>query len=105
LPPTNVPLPTADNPFATTNYDRLIVPCYTLGEYLSVSSKDDRLYTLWGDDRRSIRQPVSPLDPISGLTHRQEDVFFQALSLVAGAALPSIAGAAPQVQVTTAPDR
>ena len=33
LPPTNIPIPSASNPFATTNYDREISQCYALGEY------------------------------------------------------------------------
>jgi hypothetical protein len=32
---------------------------------------------LWGDARNSVTEPVNPLDPISGLTHSQQDVFFQ----------------------------
>jgi len=78
LPPTNVPLPTASQPFATTNYDRLIAPCYALGEYLSVTTgKGNNGYALWGDMRNSVEHPVDALDPLSGQTHSQADVFFQ----------------------------
>lgn len=77
LPPTNVPIPTASNPFATTNYDRNIAQCYALGEYQSVKDAHDGVYVLWGDTRNTVTQPVSPLDPLSGTTHPQEDVFFQ----------------------------
>jgi hypothetical protein len=79
LPPTNTPLPTAANPFQTTNYDRVIAECYALGEYLGVRMVNEQIYAVWGDDRRFIRQPVSKFDPISGQVHPQEDVFFQQL--------------------------
>jgi hypothetical protein len=79
LPPTNIPVPSSANPFDTTNYDRVIAQCYALGEYLAVRSVQQQIYTLWGDDRRLITQPVSKFDPISGQTHPQEDVFFQRL--------------------------
>jgi hypothetical protein len=79
LPPTNIPLPTKTNPFATTNYDRNIAQCYALGEYQSVKSADERVYVLWGDTRRTIKEPVNSLDPLSGVTHPREDVFFQAV--------------------------
>jgi hypothetical protein len=77
LPPTNIPIPTASNPFGTTNYDRNIAQCYALGEYQSNRSQNGKVYVLWGDTRNTIMQPVNPLDPISGLTHAKEDVFFQ----------------------------
>ncbi len=77
LPPTNIPIPTASNPFGTTNYDRNIAQCYALGEYQSNRSANGNVYVLWGDTRNTIMQPVNPLDPISGLKHPQEDVFFQ----------------------------
>jgi hypothetical protein len=81
LAPTNIPLPVFGNPFNTTNYDRQIAQCYCLGEYLSVRSKNDLVFALWGDGRNTVTQPVNPLDPISGQTHPQEDVFFQALKI------------------------
>lgn len=79
LPPTNIPIPIASNPFRTTNYDRNIAQCYALGEYQSVRAANDRVYVLWGDTRRTIKEPVNALDPLSGVTHPQEDVFFQAV--------------------------
>jgi hypothetical protein len=79
LAPTNNPIPTGANPFATTNYDRLIVPCYSLGEYLSVKSINGRQHVLWGDLRNSITEPVNPLSPLSGVTHSQQDVFYQSV--------------------------
>jgi hypothetical protein len=81
LAPTNIPLPTATNPFNTTNYDRQIQPCYDLGEYLSIRAADNTLFALWGDGRNTVTQPVNSLDPISGQKHPQEDVFFQALKI------------------------
>jgi hypothetical protein len=77
LPPTNVPIPNASNPFATTNYDRNIAQCYALGEYQSVKDAHDGTYALWGDTRNTVTEPVNIRDPLSGLTHPQEDVFFQ----------------------------
>ena len=79
LPPTNIPLPVALNPYQTTNYDRNITQCYALGEYQSARSAHGLVYALWGDSRNTVRQPVSALDPISGQTHPQMDVFFQAV--------------------------
>lgn len=77
LPPTNVPIPSASNPFATTNFDRVVAQCYALGEYQSALASNGRVYVLWGDTRNTVMQPVSSLDPISGKTHPQADVFFQ----------------------------
>ena len=73
LAPTNVRL-TANT---STNYDRTIQPCYMLGEYLSARSANGAVHILWGDGRNTVTQPVNPLDPISGQTHSQEDVFYQ----------------------------
>ena len=77
LPPTNIPIPSASDPFATTNYDRQIQPCYALGEYQSVTTANGSVYAGWGDTRNLVTEPTNPLDPISGQTHPQEDVFFQ----------------------------
>ena len=77
LPPTNIPIPTASNPFRTTNYDRNIVPCYALGEYLSARAANGQVYVEFGDTRNNITEPVDSLDPLSGQTHTQEDSFFQ----------------------------
>lgn len=77
LPPTNIPIPTLANPFAATNYDRQIAVCYALGEYQSVTTANGSVYAAWGDMRNQITEPVNALDPISGQTHSEEDVFFQ----------------------------
>jgi hypothetical protein len=77
LPPTNIPIPIPSNPFRTTNYDRNIQPCYALGEYLSARATNGQVYVEFGDTRNNITEPVDPLDPLSGQTHTQEDVFFQ----------------------------
>jgi hypothetical protein len=37
------------------------------------------LYALWGDCRNSVTHPINALDPLSGQTHPQQDVFFQAV--------------------------
>jgi hypothetical protein len=76
LPPTNVRLTNAPM-FLSTNYDRQIAQCYALGEYQSVISANGSVYVGWGDTRNSITEPVNSLNPISGQTHPQEDVFFQ----------------------------
>jgi hypothetical protein len=76
LPPTNIPL-TNGPTFTATNYDRQIAVCYALGEYQSVTTGNGTVYTGWGDTRNLVTEPVNPLDPISGQTHPQEDVFFQ----------------------------
>jgi hypothetical protein len=79
LPPTNIPIPSASNPFAATNYDRQIAVCYALGEYQSVTTANGSVYAAWGDMRNLLTEPVNALDPISGQTHSQQDVFFQKL--------------------------
>ncbi|WP_437720359.1 hypothetical protein [Sorangium sp. So ce861] len=79
LAPTNIPLdPPVDDDFLTTNFDRVVRPCYSLGEYLDVTSERRRLYSAWGDLRNLIREPRHPENPISGRRHSQADVFFQA---------------------------
>ena len=75
LPPTVVRLTAAPTP--TTNYDRLIVSGYSLGEYLSVKSANGGVYVLWGDARKNVTEPVNALSPLSGKTHSQQDVMFQ----------------------------
>jgi hypothetical protein len=76
LPPTNIPLSNAPT-FASTNYDRQIAVCYALGEYQGITTANGSVYTAWGDVRNLLTEPVNALDPISGQTHSQEDVFFQ----------------------------
>ena len=76
LPPTNIPLSNAPS-FLATNYDRQIAVCYALGEYQSVTTANEAVYAAWGDTRNLITEPVNALDPISGQTHPEEDVFFQ----------------------------
>jgi hypothetical protein len=76
LPPTNIPLTNSPD-FTSTNYDRNIAVCYALGEYQSVTTTNGSVYVSWGDTRNLVTEPVNALDPISGQTHPQEDVFFQ----------------------------
>jgi hypothetical protein len=76
LPPTNIRLTNAPN-YTSTNYDRQIQQCYALGEYQSVTTANGSVYVGWGDTRNTITEPVNSLNPISGQTHPQEDVFFQ----------------------------
>jgi hypothetical protein len=75
LPPTVNRLTAGPTP--TTNYDRTIVSGYSLGEYQSVKSANGSVYALWGDARKTVTEPVNSLSPLSGVTHSQQDVFFQ----------------------------
>ncbi len=77
LPPTNIPVPVLGQKFRTQNYDRNVVACYALGEYNGLFNNHGKLYAVWGDDRNRVTEPVNVLDPLSGLTHPQEDTFFQ----------------------------
>jgi hypothetical protein len=76
LPPTNIPLSNAPA-FDATNYDRLVAVCYGVGEYQSVTSSDGAVYVGWGDDRNQLTEPANALNPISGQTHPEQDVFVQ----------------------------
>ena len=73
LTPSNIRL-TANT---STNYDRTIVSCYCLGEYQGVATANGTVHTVWGDTRNTVAEPVNPLNPLSGQTHAQTDVFFQ----------------------------
>jgi hypothetical protein len=83
LAPTNIPL-SLDT---TYNYDNQSAPCYGLGEYISVKSAKGTsaksakgtVYALWADGRNTVSHPANQFDPLSGLTHPQQDVFFQAV--------------------------
>ncbi len=77
LPPSNVPIPSALQPFSTTNYDRQIATCYALGEYPSVTSANGAIHTLFGSAHNTITEPVNPLDPLSGQKHSKMDVVYQ----------------------------
>jgi hypothetical protein len=76
LPPSNIPLTNAPS-FRATNFDRLLAVCYALGEYQSVTTANGSVYAAWGDMRNLITEPINALDPISGQTHTEPDVFFQ----------------------------
>jgi hypothetical protein len=73
LAPSNIQLTAS----TSTNYDRTIQPCYVVGEYLNVKSANGALHVLWGDGRNTVTEPVNSLDPLSGQTHPQTDVFYQ----------------------------
>ena len=77
LPPTNIPFPLVGRPFNSTNYDRGIVACYSLGEYQGVTTQGSDVFAAWGDARNKVTEPNDPLDPIAGKTHAQQDVFTQ----------------------------
>jgi hypothetical protein len=77
LVPSNIPIPTPTNPFRTTNFDRDIVPCYDLGEYVGLFNNKGSVYATWGGNPNQVTEPTDPLDPLSGQTHAQPDTFFQ----------------------------
>jgi hypothetical protein len=76
LTPSNVPRTAT----TTTNYDRTIVSCYDIGEYLSVKGDDDgNTLAAWGDNRNTWTGPVGPTPATTSaapFTHAQPDVFF-----------------------------
>ena len=81
LAPTNIPL----SPDITFNYSQS-APCYGLGEYISVKSakgltnaNQEKIYILWTDGRNTVTHPPDLFDPLTGITHPQQDVFFQAV--------------------------
>ena len=60
---------------ATTNYDRVVQPCYDIGEYQTLAHSrgdDERVFAAWGDNRRTWLSPAG--SPAAGL-HAQPDVF------------------------------
>jgi hypothetical protein len=72
LTPSNNPLPAA-GPNVSTNYDRTIVACYNIGEYMGATrAGDGKTLLTWGDNRNSWTSP--PQSPAAG-THQQPDVF------------------------------
>ena len=83
LAPTNIPLPTADDPFNTVNFDYPSVSCANLGEYMSTKVANGLSYVLWTDSRTDsqhlVTEPISQFDPLSGQTHPQQDIFFEAI--------------------------
>ena len=78
LAPTNVPLPTPQDPFNTVNFDNMFNACYNLGEYMSAKVANGSSYVLWSDSRNLVTEPISRFDPLSGQTHPQQDIFFEA---------------------------
>jgi hypothetical protein len=77
LTPSNIPIPTATQPFRTQNFDRNIVACYDLGEYVGLFNNNGTIYAVWGGNPNLVTEPTNPLDPLSGQTHAQADNFFQ----------------------------
>ena len=63
----------------TSNFDRTIVACYDIGEYMSVAarvrggSSTDGVVAAWGDNRNTW---TGPPDSAAPYTHAQPDVFF-----------------------------
>jgi hypothetical protein len=76
LTPSNIPIPAADNPYLTTNFDRIIRPCYDIGEYMATLVTDNAVLNAWGDNRNPWTSP--PDSPAAG-EHAQPDVFYRRL--------------------------
>jgi hypothetical protein len=76
LTPSNI---TRTPPTTTTNFDRTVVACYDIGEYMSVAarvrgeSSTDGVVAAWGDNRNTWTGPPGSAAPY---THAQPDVFF-----------------------------
>lgn len=77
LPPANIPAPTPRLPFATLNYDFFSAPCMGLGTRFGMTMSRGRVYAVWADSRNLMTEPTHPLDPLSGRTHPQVDIFFR----------------------------
>jgi hypothetical protein len=78
LAPTNIPVNIA-GPHQNLNYDRAVVPCYSIGEYMSVMRYKNGVIGAWGDDRNpwvSATEPP-PSDSLDTSIHPQADVFFR----------------------------
>jgi hypothetical protein len=80
LAPTNIPVPTPTRPFATTHHDFFAQPCTNLGSLAhspNTTFANGKVYVVWADSRKTISEPVNSLNPLSGQTHPQLDIFFQ----------------------------
>ena len=77
--PNNIPLNATGS--RTTNYDRVIQPCYDIGEYMSVAvsaaqQDSGQPIAAWGDNRNSWTGPANTTPPSAApFTHPQPDVF------------------------------
>ena len=75
--PTNVAINLS--PFTTLNYDRAIVPCYSIGEYMSVMRYKNGVIGAWGDLRNPwvTATEAPPRRSLAPFIHPQADVFFR----------------------------
>jgi hypothetical protein len=69
LTPSNITV----TPELTLNFDSVVVPCYSIGEYPSVTMTGSGPAAAWGDNRKLWKEPAGAL--IGGV-HNQPDVFF-----------------------------
>jgi hypothetical protein len=69
LTPSNVTV----TPTLTLNFDSVVVPCYDIGEYMSVTQTPFGPAAAWGDNRKTWKEPPGAL--VTGV-HAQPDVFF-----------------------------
>lgn len=82
LPPTVIPLaPPFGNSFPTINYDVFVAPGFGLGDHQSLDSIDCNVYTAWTDCRNTLTELDSPKSPLPGVTHPQQDIFYQLIKL------------------------
>lgn len=66
-----------DDPAATINYDRTLSSCDNLGDHLGVRATRRAVHVIWTDSRNTVTHPADPLDPLSGVTHPQQDIFYK----------------------------
>jgi hypothetical protein len=59
-----------------TNFDRTVVSCYNIGEYMAIASHGDRTVAAWGDNRHTWIGPAGSSAPGP---HAKADVFFEPL--------------------------
>jgi hypothetical protein len=69
LTPSNVTV----TPTLTLNFDSVVAPCYSIGEYMSVAQTPSGPAAAWGDNRENWKEPPGAL--VTGV-HAQPDVFF-----------------------------
>jgi hypothetical protein len=59
-----------------TNFDRTIVSCYDIGEYMSIAAGGEHAVAAWGDNRHTWIGPAGSAAPGP---HAKADVFFRSL--------------------------
>ena len=67
------------NKLVTTIYDNTLFSCANLDEYISAKVANGISYVMWTDSRHMVTKPISQFEPLSGQTHPQRDIFFEAI--------------------------